>query len=131
MSFSVSRRDGVNVRASRCRTHRAARTHARPCCHAAQHARQSARGAARSCVSRADGVSWGFLRVRRACAQCEWGSNGLGALFAQRGNVASPSFLRMLSELPAFQRDVLRRATPRVRMHAPFTPRRRHQRSTA
>ena len=35
----------------------------------------------------------------------EWGSNGLGALFAQRSNCASPSFWRMLREMFTFQRD--------------------------
>jgi hypothetical protein len=49
-----------------------------------------------------------FAFLRRA-PQCEWGSNGLAALFAQKRNAGSPAFLRMLSELPAFQRDVLRR----------------------
>jgi hypothetical protein len=50
--------------------------------------------------------------------QCEWGSNSLAALFAQPLNAASPAFIRMLSELPAFQRDVLRRAAMHRMTHA-------------
>jgi predicted NAD/FAD-binding protein len=51
----------------------------------------------------------GAPRPRR---QCEWGSNGLGALFAQRRNAASPAFARMLYELTCFEKDVLRRDPP-------------------
>ena len=46
--------------------------------------------------------------MRTMHAQCEWGSNGLGALFAQWRNAASPAFGRMLYELTCFEKDVLR-----------------------
>ena len=37
----------------------------------------------------------------------EWGSNGLGGLFAQKSNAVSPQFLRMVADLPRFEREVL------------------------
>ena len=116
MSFSVSRRDGGdNVRALRAA--RARRTRLPP-------ARLS--------------DAW-----RAALTpQCEWGSNGLGALFAQRSNAARPAFLRMLHEMSCFERDVLRRARaagqrrrlrPRTAAHVPrraAAPRPPHARLT-
>lgn len=35
----------------------------------------------------------------------EWGSRGLGALFAQRANLASPGFLRMVWDVLRFNRQ--------------------------
>ena len=35
----------------------------------------------------------------------EWGSRGLGAIFAQRGNLLSPTFLRMIWDVIRFGRE--------------------------
>jgi cyclopropane-fatty-acyl-phospholipid synthase len=43
----------------------------------------------------------------RATHQVEWGSNGLGALFAHKRNAVSPQFLRMVADLPRFETEVL------------------------
>jgi predicted NAD/FAD-binding protein len=42
----------------------------------------------------------------------EWGSRGLGAVFAQRGNLLSPSFWRMLWDVIRFGKGA-----PEVRRH--------------
>eukprot|EP00249_Psilotum_nudum_P021042 c27949_g1_i1 orf=349-2943(+) len=39
---------------------------------------------------------------------CEWGSNGISGLFAQKYNLFNPFFLRMLKEVITFQHDVLK-----------------------
>lgn len=39
---------------------------------------------------------------------CEWGSNSLGGLFAQKRNLINPSFLHMIREIVRFKQDVLR-----------------------
>lgn len=44
----------------------------------------------------------------------EWGSRGLGAIFAQRHNLLSPSFLRMIWDVIRFGREAPEvDATPR------------------
>lgn len=39
---------------------------------------------------------------------CEWGSNSLGGLFAQKRNIVNPYFFQMLKEIIRFKEDVLR-----------------------
>lgn len=39
---------------------------------------------------------------------CEWGSNSLGGLFAQKRNMLNPFFFQMIREIVRFKDDVLR-----------------------